>query len=316
MGTLVYGFLGVLSTFYLCGRFFSKTAALVAVLIIWLATNLVYYMVVEGSMSHTMAFFVSSLTALYWVRTMGDLTFGRWFKLGALVGLAALVRLQDGVIALLLIAEMGRGLVAGWRRPDAIAPLLRAAVAAGLGFAVVFTPQLLVWKGLYGSFLYNPYQVSEGNYFSWAQPKLLEILLSGYHGLFAWHPILLVGLIGLGYLAWRRPAIFSPMLGVFLLQWYVIAAWAFWWQGDSFGGRMFITIFPFLALGLAAVANSLLVRRQWRWIAATGLIVLIWNAEFMVQYRFGFIPMGERIGFREIVLAKLSLPFDILYWRR
>jgi hypothetical protein len=49
-------------------------------------------------------------------------------------------------------------------------------------------------------------------------------------------------------------------------------------------------------------------------LAAAALALVLWNAAFLVQYRFDFVPRNGPITWAQLVQDKLSLPLDL--WRR
>ena len=51
IGSTTYGFIGILLVYRSCRHFFSRSSSASAAILIWLATNLVYYMVAEPSLS-------------------------------------------------------------------------------------------------------------------------------------------------------------------------------------------------------------------------------------------------------------------------
>jgi len=57
IGSITYGFIGILLVYRSCRHFFSKTSSASAAILVWLATNVVYYTLAEPSMSHSCSFF-------------------------------------------------------------------------------------------------------------------------------------------------------------------------------------------------------------------------------------------------------------------
>src|SRR5581483_6111770 len=66
--SMAYGFIGILLTYRVVAGMFSKFAALVSILGIWLATNVVYYMGISPSASHVLSLFASALFVYLWWR--------------------------------------------------------------------------------------------------------------------------------------------------------------------------------------------------------------------------------------------------------
>jgi len=62
-----------------------------------LSSFLTWYMVIEPGMPHAMSFAASTFFQGYWIRTRPVTRARDWVILGALIGVAALVRWQNGV---------------------------------------------------------------------------------------------------------------------------------------------------------------------------------------------------------------------------
>ncbi|RIK27016.1 MAG: hypothetical protein DCC52_09740 [Chloroflexi bacterium] len=105
LASIAYGFIGILLMYRVTAGMFSKFAALVSLLGIWLATNVVYYMGISPSASHVLSMFASALFVYLWWRGQKGWTKLGWLGWGLSAGLMALVRWQDLLIALLALLE-------------------------------------------------------------------------------------------------------------------------------------------------------------------------------------------------------------------
>jgi hypothetical protein len=285
LGSMVYGLLGIILTYHVILRYYGSVA-LAATILIWLGTNVIYYMMVEPSMAHMVSFFAVAFFFSLWIRWRPLPTLRQWIYLGFAGGLVAIVRQPDATFLLLplldsLIApgsRFSRRVCFGW------------AGFAG-AFVLVFSLQMYAWFALYGHPLLSGYFHTGKVAFSWLSPKIFHMLFSLSRGIYPLHPITIPATIGLGLLfrADRRLAALF-FLG-FAMQVYLISAWGT--QGDSFGGRMFISSVPVLGLGLAAFLEWMTRTRAVALAWVGGLTLILWNGLFMVQYRFGYIPMGE-----------------------
>ena len=133
-------------------------------------------------------------------------------------------------------------------------PPWKTAIFFGLGAAFPLLLQMAVWNLLYGSWFSGPepYFSRESTGLEWWPMHILDVLFSERGGVLAWHSILLIGLIGL--ILGRRtfePGFTAIALIGLGLQIYLIGSWSVWWGGASFGNRLFISSYPWLALGLA-----------------------------------------------------------------
>jgi hypothetical protein len=289
-----YAGLGVFLLYCTLARFFPRRRAFWAVLLVWLGSPLFFYAYFHPSMSHANSFFLSSLlTYLYFSR--GN-SVKRWIAMGLVSGLLILTRFQDGVLLAglaageayvffyLLRRARGSNFWWGWLTRHA----KRWFAAAGVTIFVC-SLQCLVWWQLHGSPLSGP-----KGYLSQGQVHLLyprhfwAALFSPFHGLFHWHPLLLIGLIGFGMRTSAARLRLYAILG-FLAQAWVIGSWSIWWAGASFGQRMFISALPHLGVGMAATVTRLRAKREWL-VAAIVCMAVLWNCGLVVQYATRAIP--------------------------
>jgi uncharacterized protein YjeT (DUF2065 family) len=173
-------------------------------------------------------------------------------------------------------------------------------------------PQLLAWHSIYGRWIAVPYLADHDPAFNWSHPHVLGVLASSFHGLFSWHPVYLLALIGLIVLGRRDARLALGLLTVLALEVYVVAAWWCWWQGDSFGGRMFVDGVWVWVFGLTALLQWSRSRGLWRTALAVGVVLIVWNGLALFQYRLGFVPMGEPLTWRQMTVDRITLPVELL----
>lgn len=317
IGSIVYGALGFWLAHRCSRRVSGELAATAAVLLLWLASNAFYYMVFEPSMSHMVSLFSVALLLTVWflhIRAADPPSLRAAAALGVAGGLVLLVRLQDGPLLLLPYGTLAlRWLQAlrGGEARRARAWLGRGALVGALT-AAVFAPQILVWRTLFGTWTVSPYWNDHNPPFYWLQPQIGGVLWSSFHGLFSWHPIFLGALAGLLLHIRRDRALALGALLLLAIQVYIVAAWWSWWQGDSFGGRMFLNAMWIWVLGLALLLEWLRARRLLYPALALGALLIGWNVLALVQYRLGFVPMGQPLTWEQMTIERLRLPWRLL----
>jgi len=238
--------------------------SLVAVVATALATPYVYYLLFEPSYSHTFSAFAVSLFVLVWWRGRDGRSALGWAGLGALVGLMAVIRWQDGAMG--AIALLGLPGKHRWR------PLLMP-----LGALPVLLPQLLVDRAIFGTWW--P-QRPPGQALDPGAGHQLDVLLSSWHGLFVWHPVTLAAAAG-ALLVRERPLRVACLYAL-LVQTLVCGAAPDWWGGAAFGARRFVDLAPFWAIGLAALAERVPPALAW----ASAVVAGAWNAALMANFLY------------------------------
>ena len=227
-------------------RWCDPPIALLGVALLWGASPLAFYQTITLSLSPGVSFL--AVTVMTWALLRAREAGGRnwpWWLAGIAWGLAVITRFQLAVFAVVPVWIWWCG-----RRRAGARGSAQAAGAFALGAVPLVALQLFAWHTVYGRWLVFTYG-EQGEGFNWLQPEFFGGLLSARHGLFYWHPFLLAGVIGLGWLAWRREAVALAGGVAVALVVYVNAAWWCWWFAASFGQRAFDGACLYLMLGLA-----------------------------------------------------------------
>ena len=205
--SIVYGGLGAWLSLLAARRATSARSALSATLLVVLAGNAVYYLVIEPSMSHALSLFASAAFFQRWTSTRRHPGPRTGLQLGALAGLMALIRPQDGLFLLLPLVDGALSLRAG---ASHLRSWLTTSLTSLLAAAVVFAPQLVVWRLLNGAALRSGYAEELDTLFHSPLARLPAVLLSAERGLLTWHPVFLLALVGLALVRDRRLASAVP----------------------------------------------------------------------------------------------------------
>jgi hypothetical protein len=320
---LLWGWLGLLALHRCASARVGRGPALLATVGVALGTFLYWYLVQAPTMAHAPAFATAAFVMAWWLRPgeghRGEEGPRRALVMGALIGLAALVRWSSALLAILLVWD-AVGLVRArrWRA------LARDASLWAAGFLIAFLPQLVVWKLLYGSFVTIP----QGGGFIAGHPAWAGVLFSPHHGLFAWSPLLYAGLAGLASWARRDPgrALVSVLFVLALAR--LNAGVADWPAGAAFGARRFDATLPVFGLGLAFAirATAELARRRPLLVPTAALAAAVaWNVLLARAHRtwdqsgaIGFEQMGHGVvsAWDRAAGSPFALPASLLDWLR
>lgn len=303
LASLVYGVLGLLLVYGVLRELVPRGVAVTTVALLLYATFLYWYMVHEAAVSHALSFFCSAAVLAVWWRGREALSLPRALALGLLIGIAATVRWQNGVLLLLPAGT----LMAELRRDP------RAMVAKGVSilaaFAVGALPQMLAWKAIFGSYLLTDPPHGR-DFLRLTHPYLLETFFSSRHGVLYWTPVLWGGYLGYAALLRREGRTALVLLAPLLVMSYVNVCSGDWWAGGSFSNRRFDSLLPLLALGLAASLRALAraaTRRPAGVLLAAGAALIAWNALLMAQYRDNKIPRDGTVSFARVAEQAAAL---------
>ncbi len=297
---LVYGSAALFLIFGVLRKYFTRNIALASVVVLTCSSFGVWYWLYEYFMPHTVSLFITTLFLYLWLRWRNDPgTIKRWFVLGVVGGLMTMGRWQDSVFVLVpALDELPKYIrLARGKNWPALRSLAICHVVFAVGGVIAFSPQLIFWKIMFGSFT----GFLEHYRLLWTGPNFIQVLYSYNRGLLTWTPVMTICLIGLVLLLWRESRIAALLLLGFLAELYVNSANSQWWSGASFGARRFTACFLPFAVGLA---ESLRISLRKPAIAVSILCVLlvVFNISLMRRVATGRLAM-EGIASPEQVLS-------------
>ncbi|MGZ4036134.1 MAG: hypothetical protein ACXVP4_14870, partial [Bacteroidia bacterium] len=121
-----------------------------------------------------------------------------------------------------------------------------------IAVVLVGLPQMIYWKTLTGSFLYNSYWNQQS--FDITESHLIKILFSFRKGWLLYTPMIGFAFIGAFFLK-RSPNLIKARLSIFLFilfNIFLISHVPIWWNAGSFGQRFMVQSYAILALPLGA----------------------------------------------------------------
>jgi hypothetical protein len=311
LGSVAYAFTGLLLVYYTAREFFTFSIVTLAVASVWLASPLVFYQYSHPAMSHANDAFAYALFLFAWHKTRGRRTPVQYILLGAVTGLAALVRTQNGLLVLSPVIEIAIDSARRYQKGEGKKAILSGAVGAfafSLAWWLAFLPQMAVWRTVFGEWWPgNPYTRTGGGAFDFSHPYILEVLFSTNHGLFVWTPLMLPAVLG-WFPLWQRDRRLTALLALNLaLQLYVVASWSSWDGSAAFGQRFFTNMVPAFALGLAALLNTMQSRIPLRWLVMACGFFVAWNGLLLIRYVLGDVPRFGGIPLEQLILGQFTI---------
>jgi hypothetical protein len=324
LGGLIYGFAALACMHALLRRHFRPALALGAVLLLWGATFLHWYMVHQPLMSHAASACVAAGVVWLWDRGRGSRGLAGHLLLGLAIGFAMCVRWQNGVLLVLPGWDLARSALdratdarrtGSWGAVGQRAwSLVPAALALLLGAGLGAWPQLLAWKVIYGEWLLAA-PPHGADFLRLGRPFVFETLFSSRHGLLSWTPVLWLGYLGFVPLWRRRPSLAAPLVVPLLLMTYVNMCSGDWWAGGSFSNRRFDSLLPVFAPALAAaldVALEFARRRATLALWGLGLPLAAWNLALAEQLDRRLIPRDDTVAFERLAENNWRVAFERL----
>ena len=262
-------------------RRFSETTTTIVLGVTVVATNLLWYASYEAAYSHGFLFGLISLFLYQTERWYQKPSWGSSIALGLKMGLIALVRPTDALVAvyfLLYGITSWRGLSEQLHDYLHRLPMM---VAIAVSVLIVWVPQMVYWHSLTGHLFFYSYTHDE--HFFWLQPKLTKFLFGFRKGWIVYTPVMAFALLGLIPLyKWHR-RYFYPTLLFLVLNVYILSCWWCWWYGGSFGQRSMVDCYGLLTVPMAAFVEWMLSRKM---IQRIILIVLFTAVGYLSYFHY------------------------------
>ncbi len=213
---------------------------------------LLFYSLV--GMTHAPTFALASLLFLLLVRYREEGSLRQALATGAVLGLSTLVRY--GAVGLLPAAACAI-LAGGNRLPHERRGQFHALCTFGTGFVLPLLLLPLYWRA--GSGAWSPTGYGGDWRITLASPW--NVLFSPHHGLFVFHPALLLAALGLTWAAGtelrrREPGMGTVALLAFLGTAVLYGWWSEWANPGGYGQRFLTDALPFLGLGFAQLLGA------------------------------------------------------------
>jgi hypothetical protein len=275
--------IGLYFSFKHLKAYFNARTALMAVILIYLGSNLMFYSAKEVGMSHIYSFF---LFASFIYCTPGFLAKPSWKNssiISLLSALIVLIKPNNGILLLYLLfydVKSLEDLRIRFRLFQLnFSKIIWMIVLAGMA---VF-PQLLYWKTVTGDWIVYSYGFkNEG--FNWLAPELWNVLFSHQNGWLLYSPLPVFALIGLFWGAVKRVSNFALTGLILLLAWYIFASWWNWWFGAAFGHRAFVEYLALLMVPLAFFLERIQEKHLSKWFYFISSILVFVNIRMMSVY--------------------------------
>ncbi len=276
---LCYVIVGLWSLDRLLRRHVSPAVTLATLATLLAGTSLFHYATFDSTWSHAFSF---ALVAI--LLDLAD----EWrparsaIPLGIVSGLVVLVRHTNAIVVVAIVATL-----AIVDRRDR----LRLTATIGIVAFAIVLPQLLLYRAATGNWIVSSY----GNLgFTFAAPHLAGVLVSVQKGLFFYAPVLLLAVVGFGWLPQSLHRWLPAIMAILVVDTYLIASWWDWQFGASYGHRAFVDVYPLFALGLASFYARIASVPRARLAVALVVTALCALSVFqMLQYWHGVLPMAD-----------------------
>lgn len=283
MGSSLCVFMGLLLTFSLLKNYFSEKAALIATVVLFLATPLPYYTFIRQRMSHAGEFLVIVFFIYSWIlyrskykNVLGSLL------LGVSAGMLLTIRLNTGIFLLIPFLDFLIQAVKDFyeRKYDRLRLMGRNLLIMSIACIGVVIPQLVAWNTIMG----KPYPPTSHVSFTLSNifQNMAYVLGGRDWGIFITEPVWIFGLIGLALFI-RREKRVSILFLICVLTALIICAGFL--NEASFGHRFVLNCNVMLSFGVAALIDSVKMKRKMVMASVIFFLLMVWQYFLLIQYK-------------------------------
>lgn len=282
-GSALYGIIGLFLLYRICRRFGDQYIAAIAVALALGATPLFFYIFRQPIMAHTTSLLVSATLVLFYVHLTENQCLNNQSGLcfGVLLGLSFLTRWAGILYVVLPMTYFGTQLIGITRTKNssALGSLVRQVLVMIVTFGLTISPQLSLWRRLYGSFLASP-QRSDSFVATALPSNLLKIFLDTNRGLMIWSLFSFIGLLGMMRIP--NPKVRISAMLYMGLQIVLIGYRVDWYGGGGYGPRYFIEALPLLTIGFVCLAQPVVKKPFGKLLVGLCAIALIAHQAVLV----------------------------------
>jgi hypothetical protein len=304
-GVILYCVLALFLLRTILLRYFEDVTVALTLLLLCLATNFIQYIAIHNGLSHGWIFPFYVLLIYATIRWHQQPRAGWALLTGYIIGLATICRPTEAVALFIPLLWNLHNKDASRAKWAAVKAHRLHVFYAVLGGFMGVLPQLLYWKSVAGSWVYDV--GSKWVFFS----PWWRVLIGWEKGWFIYTPVTVLFITGLFFVKpfpFRKAAIAFCLLNI-----WIIISWDEWQYGASYSTRALVQSYPVFALPLAAVVARI-QQQKWRpvfWVMSAYLIAV--NIFQTVQYNKGILHYKDmnRQYYSRIYLNRSPSPLDM-----
>lgn len=252
IGMLLYAFLGLFFLRKILLYIYKDSTVAIVLIAYVLGSNYLNYGAIDQAMTHNTLFTIYTLVIYTTIQFYKFPNLLKAAFIGFLTGLATLIRPTDIVCLLIPLCWNISSISDIKNRWYFTLNHFKTILIAPIAFVAIASLQLIYWKYAAGSWLVYSYQ-DQG--FSWLHPHIKDYTFSYRCGWLLYCPMMILPFVGIIPYLWARKNLLA-ILGVFLLNFYIVTAWDVWDYGGT-AGRAMVQSYPILAFPLATLIESI-----------------------------------------------------------
>jgi hypothetical protein len=248
-GIILYCVIAVLLLRKILLQYFPDVTVSIVLLLTCLATNFIQYAAVDSGQTHAYIFLLYSLVLYTTIKWHQKPTAVTALTTGYIIGLATMTRPTEAIMLFIPLFWGTQTKEASRLKWSIVKTHKRHLYLALLGGFAGILPQLIYWKLVTGSFLFDV-----GSKWDFLNPHF-RVLFGWEKGWFIYSPITVFFIAGMFYM--KQFPFKKSVLWFCLLNIYIIIGWHEWRYGGSYSTRALVQSYPVFALPFAALTERI-----------------------------------------------------------
>ncbi|NOT38465.1 MAG: hypothetical protein HOP11_13920 [Saprospiraceae bacterium] len=300
-GVMIYIVAGIFLIRKVLLFFFNDTIVSWSMILMLLGTNYFHEATSDGTMPHAILFAGNAWILWLTIKWHQNPNIKTISLLGFALGFCILLRGSE-IFTILIPLIWGISSTESLKRKWKLLLQNKNQIFIGMAcFMIIPIIQMIYWKIVTGQFVFYSYQNTEG--FDWDGRHLMKVLFSYKKSWFLYTPMIIISILGIFFMRkLGRPHYFTFLI-FFLANFYLIASWAAWWQGGSFGMRYFVESYAMMCVSLGYFLKWLMSSKSWVRISISSFIGF-----------FLFLNLFQTWQFNNWIIDGYAMTKDY-YWR-
>lgn len=288
IGAMFYMTLSALIQRLILKRFFNEKVVAITLLLVFLASNYAYYVLVESGMSHIYSFFLFTCLLLFVIKWHEKASIKNGLFIGFCLGLITLVRPSNAIVVLVPFLYGIYNLESFKTKVFYFIQNYKNLIPGILACFIIVSFQFLFWKYCTGKWYIYGYN-DEGFFFS--DPKFFKGLFGFRKGFLIYTPIALFSIIGFFIKKKEIKKLRFALIAFCIINMYIVFSWWCWWYGGGYGQRALIEGLAFFTVFMAIFVDFILRKRRKVKVvlAMIAVFLTVQNGIQMLQYSKGIL---------------------------
>ncbi|HRH03818.1 MAG TPA: hypothetical protein PLN13_12820 [Bacteroidia bacterium] len=279
LGAIFWFFIGMLFLRSVLLKYFSDAITATTLLLLFFTSNLPQYISIDGAMSHSWIFSMYCMLLWFTYKWHEKPSIGFAFAIGLIGGIATISRPTELILLFIPLLWGCESKIQARQKWEMVQQNYAHVVIALTGALVGVLPQLIYWKYVSGSFVYDV-----GSKWYFLNPWF-RVLFGFHSGWLIYTPITLLFIIGFWFMNMYP---FKKSVLVFcILNFWIITAWSDWKYGVSYAGRALSQGSAVYSLTLASFISSYYSPKRKYWMLLIAVVLTCINFYQLKIYNSG-----------------------------